>query len=142
MRPGDRRAGLGGAPEGTRRLDALGWTDRQAPPAHILAGVVRRWSVEGTCQAGRAPLGVKPPRPWSDPASARTTPVLLALGSSVTLVARRLRPRGPSRVQATAGSPQAEPTLADWGGVGAAASLLCPRWGALCGRGRRRAMAA
>jgi hypothetical protein len=47
------------------------------------------------------------------PAIARTTPVLLALFSLVTLVALRLRQGGPIPVQATAWYHQAEPTFAD-----------------------------
>ena len=74
-------------PDGTRRMDALFCTDLRATPEQILAWVVRRWSVEVTFEEGRAYLGVETPRPWSDQARARTTPVLLALFSLVSVLA-------------------------------------------------------
>jgi hypothetical protein len=77
-------------PEGKLRMAAFFWTDLQATPAPILAWVVMRWSVEVTCEEARAHLGVEPQRQWSDHAIARTTPVLLALLSIVTLVTLRL----------------------------------------------------
>jgi hypothetical protein len=72
-----------------------------------------RWSVEVTCQEVRAHLGVETQRQWSDHAIARTTPVLMAWCSIVTLVARRLSHAGPILVQATAWDHKAEPTVAD-----------------------------
>jgi hypothetical protein len=101
------------APEGTLRLEAFFCTDLQATPEQILAWVVMRWSVEVTFEEARAPLGVETQRPWSDRAIARTTPVLLALFSLVTLLALRLSREGPIPVQATAWYPKAEPTFAD-----------------------------
>ena len=43
--------------------------------------------MEVTFEEGRAYLGVETPRPWSDQARARTTPVLLALFSLVSVLA-------------------------------------------------------
>ena len=100
-------------PEGKLRMEAFFCTDLQATPAQILAWVVMRWSVEVTFKEVRAHLGVETQRQWSDHAIARTTPVLLALFSIVTLVALRLSQSGPIRVQATAWYPKAEPTFAD-----------------------------
>jgi hypothetical protein len=100
-------------PEGKLRMEAFFCTDLQATPAQILAWVVRRWSVEVTCEEARAHLGVETQRPWSDRAMTRTTPVLLALCSIVTLVTLRLSQDGPIPVQATAWYHKAEPTFAD-----------------------------
>jgi len=107
------RDGLVADPEGQVRLDAFFWTDLQATSEQSLEWVVRRWSVEVTCEEARAHLGLATPRHWADRAIARTTPVLLALVSLVTLVARRLSQQGPIPVPATAWSHKAEPTLAD-----------------------------
>jgi DDE superfamily endonuclease len=100
-------------PEGKLRMEAFFWTDLQATPAQILEWVVMRWSVEVTFEEARAHLGVETQRQWSDCAIARTTPVLLALFSIVTLVALRLSQSGPIPVQATAWYHKAEPTFAD-----------------------------
>jgi DDE superfamily endonuclease len=104
---------LVGDPEGTRRLEAFFCTDLQATPEQILAWVVMRWSVEVTFAEARAHLGVETQRQWSDRAIARTTPVLLALFSLVTLLALRLSQEGPIPVHATAWYPKAEPTFVD-----------------------------
>jgi hypothetical protein len=111
--PVDIRSGLVCDPEGKLRMEACFCTDLQATPAQSLAWVVMRWSVEVTFQEVRAHLGMETQRQWSDHAIARTTPVLLARFSIVTLVARRLSQSGPLRVQATAWYHQAEPTFAD-----------------------------
>jgi hypothetical protein len=100
-------------PEGKLRMEAFFWTDLQATPGHILAWVVMRWSVEVTCEEARAHLGLETQRPWSDLAIARTTPVLLALCSLVTLLALRLSPGGPMPVDATAWYHKTEPTFVD-----------------------------
>jgi hypothetical protein len=100
-------------PEGKLRMEAFFCTDLQATPAQILEWVVMRWSVEVTFEEARAHLGVETQRQWSDCAIARTTPVLLALFSIVTLMALRLSQSGPIPVQATAWYHKAEPTFAD-----------------------------
>jgi hypothetical protein len=100
-------------PEEKLRMEAFFCTDLQATPAQILEWVVMRWSVEVTFAEARAHLGVETQRQWSDRAIARTTPVLLALFSIVTLVALRLSQGGPIPVQATAWYHKAEPTFAD-----------------------------
>jgi hypothetical protein len=94
-------------------MEAFFCTDLQATPAQILEWVVMRWSVEVTFEEARAQLGVETQRQWSDRAIARTTPVLLALFSIVTLVTLRLSQDGPIPVQATAWYHKAEPTFAD-----------------------------
>ena len=75
--------------------------------------VVMRWSVEVTFEEARAHLGLETQRQWSDLAIARTTPVLLALFSLVTVLALRLSQDGPIPVPATAWYHKAEPTFAD-----------------------------
>lgn len=100
-------------PEGKLRMEAFFCTDLQATPTQILEWGGMRWSVEVTFEEVRAHLGVETQRQWSDQAIARTTPILLALFSIVTLVALRLRQDGPLPVQATAWYDKAEPTFAD-----------------------------
>jgi hypothetical protein len=100
-------------PEGKRRMEACCCTDLEATPVQILPWVVRRWSVEVTCEEARAPLGMETQRQWSDKAIARTTPVLLALFSVVTVLALKLNQDEPIPVPVTAWYHQAEPTFAD-----------------------------
>jgi hypothetical protein len=51
---------------------------------------MRRWQIEVTFEEARAHLGMETQRQWSAPAIARTTPVILALFSIVTLAAKYL----------------------------------------------------
>ncbi len=92
-------------------MEAFFCTDLQATPVQILQWVVMRWSVEVTCDEGRAHLGLETQRQWSDLAIARTTPVLLALFSIVTLLALGLSQGGPIPVEATAWYHKTEPTF-------------------------------
>ena len=82
-------------------------------PGAILTWVVMRWSVEVTFEEARAHLGLETQRQWSDLAIARTTPVLLALFSIVTLLALRLSQGGPMPVEVTAWYPKHAPTVGD-----------------------------
>jgi hypothetical protein len=100
-------------PEGKLRMEAFFCTDLQATPEQILAWVVMRWSVEVTFEEARAHLGLETQRQWSDQAIARTTPVLLALFSLVTMLALKLSSGGQIPVPATAWYHKAEPTFAD-----------------------------
>jgi hypothetical protein len=100
-------------PEGKLRMEAFCCPDLQATPGHILTWVVMRWSVEVTCEEARAHLGLETQRQWSDLAIARTTPVLLALFSIVTLLALRLSQGGPMPVETTAWYHKTEPTFVD-----------------------------
>jgi hypothetical protein len=94
-------------------MEALFGTDLEATSVEILPWVVMRWSVEVTCEEARAPLGFESPRPWSDQAIARTTPVLLGLSSLVTLLALQLSQSAPIPVSATAWYRNVEPTFTD-----------------------------
>ncbi|MBI3304664.1 MAG: hypothetical protein HYZ72_21585 [Deltaproteobacteria bacterium] len=94
-------------------MEAFFCTDLQATPEQILPWVVMRWSVEVTFAEGRAHLGLETQRQWSNQAIARTTPVLLALFSLVTLLALRLSQGGQIPVPVTAWYHKAEPTFVD-----------------------------
>jgi hypothetical protein len=109
---------LGADPEGTRRLEAWCWTDREATPREIRPWVVRRWSVEVPGAESRALLGLETPRSWSDRAMARTTPVWLAGCALVTVLALPWRPGGPRPVPVTAWSHNTAPTVADCWALG------------------------
>lgn len=100
-------------PEGKRRMEAFFCTDLEATPVEILQWVVMRWSVEVTVEEGRAHLGLETQRQWSDRAIARTTPVLLALFSFVTVLALQLSQEGQIPVPVTAWYHKTEPTFAD-----------------------------
>jgi hypothetical protein len=76
--------------EGKKKPQALLCTDAQLSSAQILTYFSRRWAMEVTLEESRAHLGVETQRQWSDPAIARTTPVLLALFSIVALWADQL----------------------------------------------------
>jgi DDE superfamily endonuclease len=111
--PVDIRSVLVADPEGKLRMEAFFCTDLEATPAQILEWVVMRWSVEVTFQETRAHLGLETQRQWSDRAIARTTPVLLALFSIVTMLALRLSQAGQIPVPSTAWYHKAEPTFVD-----------------------------
>jgi hypothetical protein len=100
-------------PEGKLRMEAFFCTDLQVTPGQILAWVVMRWSVEVTFEESRAQLGLETQRQWSDQAIARTTPILLALFSLITLLALRLSRDGQIPVPVTAWYHKAEPTFSD-----------------------------
>jgi hypothetical protein len=94
-------------------MEAFFCADLQATPAQILEWAVIRWSVEVTFKEARAHLGVETQRQWSDCAIARTTPILLALVSIVTVLALKLSQGGQISVPTTAWYHNAEPTFAD-----------------------------
>jgi hypothetical protein len=111
--PVELRFVIVGDPEGKLRMEAFFCTDLQATPVQILAWVVMRWSVEVTFEETRAHLGLETQRQWSDQAIARTTPVLLALFSLVTVLALQLSQGGKIPVPVTAWYHKAEPTFSD-----------------------------
>jgi hypothetical protein len=100
-------------PEAKLRMEAFFCTDLQATPVEMLRWVVMRWSVEVTFEEARAQLGLETQRQWSPLAIARTTPVLLALFSIVTLLALRLSPGESIPVEVTAWYHKPEPTFVD-----------------------------
>jgi hypothetical protein len=94
-------------------MEAFFCTAVEATPVEILPWVVMRWSVEVTCEEARAHLGFETPRQWSDQAIARTTPVLLALFSLVTVLALQVSQQGRISGPMAAWSHKPEPTFVD-----------------------------
>ena len=111
--PVDIRFVLGCAPPGKLRMEAFFCPDLQATPVQILEWIVMPWSVEVTFEEVRTPLGLETQRQWSDQAIARTTPVLLALFSLVTVLALKLSQGGQIPVPMTAWYRQGEPTFSE-----------------------------
>ena len=79
----------------------------------ILAGFVRRWTMEGTWEEARAHLGMATQRQWHARAMARTTPALVSLYSIMTLTAHLLIEKGAVCVRSTAWYGKTRPTCAD-----------------------------
>ncbi|MFL5283553.1 MAG: hypothetical protein ACJ8AW_21825 [Rhodopila sp.] len=88
-------------------------TDLDADPLDILRWFVRRWSIEVTFAEVRRHLGVETQRQWTDPAIARTTPVLLALFFLVVLWANDLQRERPLLTRTASWYPKKLPTFAD-----------------------------
>jgi len=80
-------------PEGKFGTQAFLSTDLALAAEQILSMYVDRWQMEVTFQEARQHLGVETQRQWSDQAIARTTPVVFALYSMVTLLADELHDR-------------------------------------------------
>jgi len=74
-------------PKGEFEPVVLICNDQAVTAVQIVEWFVLRWQVEVTFQESRAHLGVETQRQWSEPAIARTTPVLMALYSVTTLLA-------------------------------------------------------
>ena len=100
-------------PRGTFEPQAFLSTMQEAAPLQILKWFVTRWRVEVTFEEARANLGMETQRQWSDKAIARTTPVLLALFSIVTLMATRLIETGEVAVRTAAWYEKTQPTFSD-----------------------------
>jgi hypothetical protein len=98
-----------------RRFDpqALLCTDPAQEPLQVIRWFIQRWQREVTFREVRDHLGVQTQRPWSDQAIARTTPCLLRLFSTVTLLAARLDGRARIRVSASIGYRKQRPTFGD-----------------------------
>ncbi len=62
-------------------------TDQNCAGAQFVSWFILRWQIEVTSQEVRTHLGVETQRQWSDLATARTTPSLLALFSWITVAA-------------------------------------------------------
>jgi hypothetical protein len=111
--PVARRSVLVADPEGKWRMEAFCCTDLEATPVESLHGVVMRWSVDVTCEESRTHLGLETQRQGSDHAIARTTPVLLARFSLVTVLALRWSHEGRIPVPVTAWYHKGEPPFSD-----------------------------
>lgn len=75
-------------PTGEKKTFTLLCTDLDKSPIEIVQHYVKRWQIEVTFEEVRAHLGVETQRQWSDLAIQRTTPVLMALFSLVTIWAK------------------------------------------------------
>jgi hypothetical protein len=69
---------------------ALFSTDMTHSPEQIIESYVRRWSLEVTFEESRRHLGVETQRQWSDKAIERTTPLILASFSIITIMGLNL----------------------------------------------------
>jgi hypothetical protein len=78
-------------PQGNFGTQALLSTDLTLSALEIVLNFVERWQLEVTFEDARAHLGMETQRQWNERAIARTTPIVLALYSVVTLMARGLR---------------------------------------------------
>lgn len=74
-------------PQGEFDPVALVCNEQETTAQQIVEWFVLRWQVEVTFQEVRAHLGVETQRQWSEPAIARTTPVLMGLYSLTALLA-------------------------------------------------------
>jgi hypothetical protein len=88
-------------------------TDLESEPFEIVRDFVKRWQVEVTFEEVRAQLGVETQRQWSDQSIARTTPVLMALFSLVTLWADQLNTMQKLTIFQTAWYKKPYPTFSD-----------------------------
>ncbi len=100
-------------PQGRFEDQALLSTDLAATAEQIVEWFVLRWQLEVTFHEGRTHLGVETQRQWSEQAIARTTPVLLALFSLVTVCAHLCLGEATLPVRCTAWYHKTAPTFAD-----------------------------
>ena len=77
-------------PDGNFDPIAIACTNLDLSAIQIIEFYLQRWQVEVTFEEVRAHLGVETQRQWSDNSIARTTPVLMALFSMITLWADQL----------------------------------------------------
>lgn len=100
-------------PDGQFDPMALLCTDLELKPLDVICFFIRRWAVEVTFEEVRSHLGVESQRQWSDKAIARTTPILMALFSIVTLWADKLHADGKMLVPTCAWYQKTHPTFSD-----------------------------
>ncbi len=100
-------------PQGQFAPQALLSTDLETAPQQIVAWFVWRWQVEVTYHEARTHLGIETQRQWSEQAIARTTPILLAVFSVVTLFAHQLLHGQALPVRQSAWYTKPAPTFAD-----------------------------
>ncbi len=78
---------------------ALFSTDLNQTPQEIVETFVKRWALEVTFEETRRHLGMETQRQWSDKAIARTTPVVLAAFSIVTVMGLKLAESRAEKIQ-------------------------------------------
>ena len=100
-------------PQGKTDPTPIVCTNLDLEPIDIVRHFVKRWQVEVTFEEVRAHLGVETQRQWSDLAILRTTPVLMALFSMITLWADQLVSMHKLTVFQTAWYDKPYPTFSD-----------------------------
>ena len=100
-------------PQGEFEDQALLCTDIAATARQIVEWFGLRWQLEVTFHEGRTHLGLETQRQWSERAIERTTPVVLALFSVVTVVAHACLGQADLPVRCTAWYHKSAPTFAD-----------------------------
>lgn len=100
-------------PEGKLDPMAIQSTDLNLDPIQIVRHYLKRWQVEVTFEEVRAHLGVETQRQWSDLSIARTTPVLMALFSIITIWADILQSMQKLTIFQTAWYQKPYPTFSD-----------------------------
>ena len=100
-------------PDGQIDPAALLSTKLDLNAAQIINFFIRRWTVEVTFEEVRAHLGVETQRQWSDLAIARSTPILMALFSLITLWADQLQKRNLLFLKPCAWYQKSRPTFSD-----------------------------
>lgn len=101
-------------PLGEYETRSLLCTDPTVEAAQVATWFVRRWPVETTFEEARRHLGVETQRQWSDPAIARTTPLLMGLFSWITVLAHALHSAGrPVTARPSAWYAKSLPTFSD-----------------------------
>jgi len=81
-------------PAGKHPPQAIVSTDPNQLAEEIITDVMKRWSLEVTCEESRAHLGIETQRQWSDLAIERSTPLLFGLSRLVALFGHMLHPDG------------------------------------------------
>ncbi len=100
-------------PEGELDPIVIQSTDLELDAVDIVKHFVKRWQVEVTFEEVRAHLGVETQRQWSDLSILRTTPVLMALFSIITLWADQLKAEQKLTVFETSWYQKSHPTFSD-----------------------------
>lgn len=100
-------------PKGVIKSKALLCTNMDFSAKEIVDEFIKRWTVEVTFEEVRAHLGVETQRQWSDKAIARTTPILMALFSLVSIWADMLNNKGLLQIKPCAWYKKTKPTFSD-----------------------------
>ena len=88
-------------------------TELAHEPIQMLTWFVRRWRMEVTFAESRAHLGIETQRQWNELAIVRSTPILFALFSLVTLMANTLIKDQTKIVRTAAWYAKEQPTFSD-----------------------------
>jgi hypothetical protein len=100
-------------PRGEFATRALLCTDLGVAADRIVSYFIRRWQMESTFAECRQRLGFETQRHWSQKATQRTAPAMLALFSVVTLLANQYMGEGSNLVRGAAWYDKRDPTFSD-----------------------------